>query len=72
MRRITYIMWNKKSSFQRHWGRPIRISPAVGLLDAIRAARVVAIERCSDLVEPLDAPVGAHSGAGRLDPSATL
>src|SRR5436305_14459809 len=46
-------MWNKKSSFQRHWGRPIRISPAVGLLGALRAACVVTIERCSDLAEPL-------------------
>src|SRR5438105_847025 len=51
--RAILIMWNKKSSFQRHWGRPIRISPAVGLLGAIRAARVVAIERCADLAEPL-------------------
>src|SRR5947209_3148645 len=34
-------------------GLPIRISPAVGLLGAVRAARVVAIERGSDLAEPL-------------------
>ena len=45
-------------------GLPIRISPAVGLLGTVYAdgaARVVAIECCSDLAEPLCsqlAPVG--------------
>lgn len=34
-------------------GLPIRLSPVVGLLGAVRAARVVASERCSDLAEPL-------------------
>ena len=39
-----------RCGFRRHWGD---CPPAVGLLGAVRAARVVAIERCSDLAEPL-------------------